>query len=141
MMSSNNVLFPKIHNAVVSYSSGIMNYLSSVAGCSQEGAFIVDTGFWIVTFLGQLYILPNITKHVLPSPNNTLGKAVSHRRPVFSFFSRLGVLSHLMNHSPMAKIYVSRYNCGLSIRINAQLLLKNPRQRDVLFRPLKTDKA
>lgn len=101
MMSSNEVLFPKMHNAVVSYSSGIKNYLSLAAGCSQEGAF---TGRYWVLDSNISWPIIYITKHVLPSPNNTPGKAMSQRR---LFLSRPGMLSHLMNHSPMAEIFVS----------------------------------
>ena len=113
MMSSNKVLFPKMHNAMVSYSSGIKNDLSLAAGCSQEGALtgrywvLVSNISWPIIYISpnMFFLLPRILQERL-CPRGDL------------FLSRPGMLSHLINHSPMAEIFVS-LQTGLPIRINA----------------------
>ena len=82
MMSSKEVLFPKMYSAVGSYSSGAMNYVSpQLWGILRREPLLVDIGFggsdisWPITY---------ITKYVHRSSNNTPGKTVSQRRPVFS---------------------------------------------------------
>lgn len=102
MMSSDEVLFPKMHNAVVSYSSGMMNYLSSASGYFQEGAFtnrywVLESGIsWPITYTSpnMFFLTPTILQERLCPRGGP-------------FLPRPGMPIHLMNHSPMAKIFVS----------------------------------